>query len=152
MEYLIDLNFEDKHYDALVHFVATFNVDDEQEAKIFIEELSSAFERRNVKIKLLRYYRIDNDATLLKRSREYYEFSKSISTASIQIEQFFLENPDQTKTLVENMMEKFFSGNDSTATIGAKYNLPVRVLDKETRNALTSDIYYFTIEHLIPKL
>ena len=113
--------------------------------------MSAAFERKNIKINILRYYRIDNDAELLQRSREYHNFQNSISTASIQIEQFYIETPDQTKTLIENMMEKFFSGRDSTALIGKKYNIPVRVLDKESRNSLTNDIYYFSVEHLIPK-
>lgn len=151
MEYLIDLKFEDKNYDALVHFVATFVVNEYKEAKIFVDEMSAAFERKNIKINILRYYRIDNDAELLQRSREYHNFQNSISTASIQIEQFYIETPDQTKTLIENMMEKFFSGRDSTALIGKKYNIPVRVLDKESRNSLTNDIYYFSVEHLIPK-
>lgn len=151
MEYLIDLKFEDKNYDALVHFVATFVVNTVQEAKNFVKEFSSSFERRDIKINILRYYRIDNDEELLKRSREYHNFQSSISTATIQIEQFFIENPDQTKSLIENMIEKFFSGEDSTALIGQKYNIPIRVLDKESRNPLSNDIYYFAVEHLISK-
>ena len=151
MEYLIDLKFEDTNYDALVHFVATFTVNDTIEAKLFADEFKAAFERKKVKINLMRYYRIDNDEELLERSINYYEFCKSLCTASINIEQFLLETPDQTKTLVENMMGNFFSGKDSTAIIGKKYNFPVRVLDKESRNSLTNDIYYFAIEHLIPK-
>ncbi|KQO32814.1 hypothetical protein ASF10_20390 [Flavobacterium sp. Leaf82] len=152
MEYLIDLKFEDTNYDALVHFVATFNVNSESEAKLFVDEFKAAFERKKVVINLMRYYRIDNDSELLKRSLNYYEFCKSLCTASINIEQFIIKNPDQTKTLVENMMNNFFSGKDSTAFIGEKYNFPVRVLDKETRNSLSNDIYYFAIEHLIPKI
>jgi len=145
------LKFEDKHYDALVHFVATFIVSKEQEAKTFVDELSSAFQRKEVTFKVLRCYRIDNDAELLQLSRDYHNFQHSISTATIKIERFFLENPDQTKTLAENMTEKFFTGLDSTALIGQKCNIPVRVLEKESRNPLTNDIYYFTVEHLTPK-
>lgn len=151
MEYLIDLKYEDNGYDAIVHFVATFLVNTSQEAKIFIEELSAAFERRNVKINLLRYYRIDNDLELLKRSREYHYFQHSNSTAKIQIEQFFVENPNQNKSLYENLTEKLFSGADSTAVIGEKYNIPVRVINKGSRNSISNDIYYFSVEHLIPK-
>lgn len=151
MEYLIDLKFEDKNYDALVHFVATFVVIEPQEAKIFVDELYAAFERKNIKINIVRYYRIDNNPELFQRSKDYHNFQNSISTATIQIEQFHIDNPDQTKTLIENMMEKYFSGKDSTTLIGEKYNIPVRVLDKESRNSLTNDIYYFSVEHLIPK-
>jgi hypothetical protein len=117
MEYLIDLKFEDKNYDALVHFVATFVVIEPQEAKIFVDELYAAFERKNIKINIVRYYRIDNNPELFQRSKDYHNFQNSISTATIQIEQFHIDNPDQTKTLIENMMEKYFSGKDSTTLI-----------------------------------
>jgi hypothetical protein len=151
MEYLIDLKFEDPHYNALVHFVATFTVKNANEARAFIDELIAGFKRKNVEVYPSRYYRIDNDLALRKRSYEYYNFFRSISTASVEIEQFFIEEPNQTKSLIENLTEKFFGGEDSIANIGEKYNLPVRVLDKESKNPLYGDIYYFSVEHLIPK-
>lgn len=150
MEYLIDLRFEDKGYSAIVHFVATFTAKDDVEAKLFIDELSAGFTRRGVLIFPSTYYRIDNNPKLRESSYEYYEFCKKVATASIQIEQFILENPDQNKSLVENLTEKLFSGEKSTAKIGNEFKIPVRVIDKQTRNPITGEFYYFTIEHLIP--
>ncbi|HBG69678.1 MAG: hypothetical protein A2W93_12065 [Bacteroidetes bacterium GWF2_43_63] len=151
MEYLIDLKIDDKCYNAIVHFVATFTTKDDGEAKLFIDELIAGFKRRGVIILLSSYYRIDNDLELRERSYEYYQFCKERATASIQVEQFVLDNPDQNKSLVENLTEKLFAGKNSTARIGKEYNIPVRVLDKKTRNPITGEFYYFTIEHLIPK-
>jgi len=151
MEYLIDLRFEDKDYNAIIHFVATFVTKDENEAKLFIDELVAGFKRRGVVIYPSTYYRIDNDQQLKERSYEYYQFCKTRATASIEVEQFILENPDQNKSLAENLTEKLFNGEKSTANIGNEYKIPVRVYDKQTRNPITGEFYYFTIEHLIPK-
>lgn len=151
MEYLIDLRFEDKDYNAIVHFVATFTAKDDSEAKLFIDELIAGFKRRGVIIFPSTYYRIDNDPDLRERSYEYYQFCKTRATASIEVEQFILDNPDQNKSLVENLTERLFAGENSTAKIGNEYKIPVRVLDKQTRNPITGEFYYFTIEHLIPK-
>lgn len=151
MEYLIDLRFEDKGYNAIVHFVATFTAKDDSEAKLFIDELIAGFKRREVVIFPSTYYRIDNDPELRERSYEYYQFCKTRATASIEVEQFILDNPDQNKSLVENLTERLFAGENSTAKIGNEYKIPVRVVDKQTRNPITGEFYYFTIEHLIPK-
>jgi len=151
MEHLIDLKFEDKGYNAIVHFVATFTTKDENEAKLFFNELMAGFKRRGVVIFPSTYYRIDNDPQLRERSYEYYQFCKARATASIEIEQFILENPDQNISLADNLTERLFNGENSTAKIGNEYKIPVRVLDKQTRNPITGELYYFTIEHLIPK-
>jgi hypothetical protein len=151
MEFLIDLRFEDKVYNAIVHFVATFTAKNDSEAELFINELIAGFKRKAVIIFSSTHYRIDNDPKLRERSYEYYQFCKTKATASIEVEQFILENPDQNKSLVENLTEKLFAGENSTAKIGNKHKIPVRVLDKQTRNPIMGEFYYFSIEHLIPK-
>lgn len=151
MEFLIDLRFEDKEYRAIVHFVATFLAKDEDEARLFVDELIAGFKRRGVVIFPSTYKRIDNDLELRERSYEYHQFCLSRATAHIEIEQFYLENPDQNKSLWDNLLEKFFAGENSTASIGRKHNIPVRVMDKETRNPILDEFYYFTVEHLIQK-
>lgn len=151
MEYIIDLRFEDRNYSALIHFVTTFIVKNEVEASLFVDELKAGFDREGMLILNLSFNRIDNNPVLRERSYEYYEFCKTISTASIQVEQFLIENPDQAKSLVENMTEKLLNGENSTAFIGNKYNIPVKVVDKKTRNPISAEFYYFNIEHLIPK-
>lgn len=150
MEYLIDIRFEDKGYQAMIHFVATFSAKDSSEARIFYDELIESFNRKKVILFSSTYYRIDHDLELRDRTYEYVEFHKNRSTASIQIEQFYLENPDQTKSLIENLTENLLEGGDGKASIGSKYNIPVRVLDSKTRNPITGDFFYFTTEHLIP--
>lgn len=151
MEYLIELRFEDKGYNAIIHFLATFNAKDDAESQLFVEELIAGFTRKGVDVFPPTYYRIDNNPQLKERSREYYEFYRARATATIEIEQFLLDNPKQNKSLFENLTERLFAGEDSTAKIGNKYKIPVRVVDKNTRNPIAGDIYYFTVEHLIPK-
>lgn len=151
MEFLIDLRFEDKKYNAVIHFVATFKVKDENEAKLFIAELEASLKRKELIIYPSTYERIDHDPLIRERRYEYYEFCKSRATALIQIEQFILGNPDQNKSLAENLTERVLNGEDSTALIGKKYKIPVRVSEKNSRNPISGEIYYFALEHLIPK-
>lgn len=150
MEYLIDLKFEDRMYNAIVHFVATFTVKNEYLAESFIKELDAGFKRKGVVLFPSTYYRIDNDQTLKERSYAYYQFCKNKATAFVDIEQFFLENPDQGKSLVENLTDRLFLGENSTALIGEKCKIPVRVYNKNTYNPIDAELYYFSIEHLIP--
>ncbi|MHA8068815.1 hypothetical protein ACS6L2_05975 [Aquirufa ecclesiirivi] len=151
MEFLIDLRFEDKGYNAIVHFVATFISKDENEAMLFYNDLKAGFKRCGGVILLASCYRIDNDKKLKDRSFEYYQFCQNRATATVEITQFILDNPDQNKTLVDNLTERLFQGKFSTAQLGNKYKIPVRVMDKETRNPISGELYYFTLEHLIPK-
>ena len=152
MDYLIDLRFEDQGYNAIIHFVTTLTTKNEEDARTFFDELLSGINRRNVFLLYHSFFRIDNDPILRERSYEYFNFCISRATASIQIDQFILEDPDQSKSLTENMINKFFSGENSTATFGKKYNIPVRVLEKGNRNPISGDFYYFAIEQLIPRL
>ncbi len=151
MEFLLELRFEDNGYNAMIHFMTTFTANDENEANHFYTELISAFKRRGVLLFPSTYIRIDNDPELRARTYEYHQFYLSIATAQIQVEQFHLENPDQDKTLWDNLVEKFFAGENSTANIGRQYNIPVRVVDKQTRNPIGGEFYYFSVEQLIPK-
>lgn len=152
MEFLIDLKFEDNNYSAIVHFVTTFTVKDNNDAKLFFNELVAGFVRKDVKLyPTSTYYRIDDDLELKERSYEYYDFCIKRATASIPVEQFFIENPNQNISLVDNLTSKVLTGQNSTAIIGPKFQIPVRVIDKETRNAIKGEFYYFSIEHLIPK-
>ena len=150
MEFLIDLKFEDSGFNAVIHFVATFIAKDENDAKLFIDELIAGFKRKDVIIYPSTYYRIDDDQQLKERSYEYYQFCISRATSAIEIEQFILDSPDQNKSLVENLTEKLFNGENSTAKIGSEYKIPVRVYDKKTRNPISGEFYYLTIQHLIP--
>lgn len=150
-EYFFEIRFKDPGYNAMVHFAATFTCNNIREAQSFYDELSAGFERRGVVITMKNCFRIDNDP-LLKQN--YYQFHQQYlrsAKAQIQIAQFQLSNPDQDKSLIDNMTDKFFNGEDSTAYIGRTYSLPVRVLDEDTRNPITDEIYYFSVEHLIPK-
>ena len=151
MEFLLELRFEDNEYNAIIHFMKIFNANDENEANHFYTELISAFKRRGVLLFPSTYIRIDNIPELRERTYEYHQFYLSRATANIQVEEFHLENPDQEKSLWENLVEKFFFGKNSTANIGKQYNTPVRVVDKQTRNPIGDEFYYFSVEQLIPK-
>lgn len=151
MDFFLELKFEDLNYNALIHFATTFTVNTEAEAKLFISELTAAFERRKVVVFSRSYNWLDNNPELRERMYEFHNFYLSRATANIQVEQFHLENPNQEQSLWDNLVSKFFVGDDSTANIGTKYSIPVRVVDKKTRNPINDEFYYFSVEQLIPK-
>jgi hypothetical protein len=151
MEFLIDLRFEDPGYNAMIHFLSTFTAKDTHEAQHFYDELIASFKRKKVILLPSSYIRIDNNPELRESTYEYHEFYKTRATASIQIEQFFVSSPDQSKTLWNNLIKKFLEGEDSVAKIGRTYDIPVRASDINTRNPISGEFYYFSIEHLIPK-
>jgi hypothetical protein len=151
MEFFLELKFEDPNYNALIHFATMFNVNAEEDAKLFASELLAAFQRRKVVVFSCSYNRLDNNSDLRERMYEYHNFYLATATAHVQIEQFHVENPNQEKSLWDNLVEKFFVGEDSTANIGRKYNIPVKVVDKKTRNPISDEFYYFSVEQLIPK-
>jgi len=151
MEYILEIRFDDKHYNAIIHFISTFNVESEEDANLFLNELFEGFQRKGALVLHYTCNRIDNNLELKERQYEYLNFCLSRATASIEVEQFIVENPDQTKSLAENLTEKLFSGEYSTAKIGNKYNIPVRVMEKGSSNPISSELFYYTIEHLIPK-
>jgi len=151
MEYIIEIKFEDKGYNALIHFVSTFVANSEKEARLLVDELVEGFKRNETFVLSGQYIRIDNNEKQRERQLEYFEFCKARATASIEIEQFLLNKPDQTKTLIDNLTEQFFKGENATAKIGNKYKIPVRVTDKKTRNPISGEFFYYSVEHLIPK-
>ncbi len=151
MEYIVDIKFEDNGYNAIVHFVSTFVVNSPELSKLFVEELSAGLKRNKVAILSLSCLRLDDNVELRERQYEYYEFCKGTATATINIQQFMLESPDQTRSFADNLTEKFFNGEESTAFIGKTYSIPVRVRDKKTKNPIPKEFYYLNIEHLIPK-
>lgn len=151
MEYYIDITFEDPFYKAIVRLFTSFIVKDEYENELFIQELVDGLKRRKVTPLNIISSRIDNDIELRQSCYEYHKIFKSKANASIEIEQFILENPNQYKSLVDNLTEKLFNGENSTAKIGEKYSLPVRVSERKTGNPIEENIYFFAIEHLIPK-
>jgi len=150
MEYLIDIKFEDKNYNAIIHFVTTLTAQSNNEAKLFLDELVDGFKRRDIFVLNGTYNRIDNNPELRERQYEYYQFCLSIATVNIQIGQFVFETPNQNKSLIENLTERLLSGENSTAQIGSKYEIPVRVMEKGTRNPIAGEFYFCNIEHLIP--
>jgi hypothetical protein len=151
MKFLLELKFEDIGYNAMVHFMTTFTAKDENEATHFYSELISAFNRRGVLLFPSINIRIDNNPKLQARTYEHHQFYLSRATAHIQVEQFHLANSDQYKSLWDNLVEKFFAGENSTTNIGKQYNIPDRVVDKQTRNLIDGEFYYFSVEQLIPR-
>ncbi len=151
MEFAYDVRFLDTHYDALVHFMSTFIVSNYNDAKKFVEEFNAALIRRGATLYNSPHYRIDNDEELKKNTYAMIDFMNKRATATITVEQFFMQDPDQDLSLSENMTDKYFAGEESSALIGEKFRVPVRVLDNETREPVTADQYFFSIEHLIPR-
>lgn len=150
-EYFFEIRFKDAGYRAIVHFAATFTCHNQTEAQSFYEQLIAGFERRGIVITMKNCFRIDNDPILKQNYYQFHQVYLNSAKAHIQIEQFLLTNPDQDKSLIDNMTDKFFNGEDSTAYVGRRYNIPAKVLDEETRNPITDELYYFSVEHLIPK-
>jgi hypothetical protein len=151
MEFMLEIRFDDKNYNAIIHFMSPFSAKSESDAKLFVDELVHGFKRKGALVLSGVSHSLDNDPELMERQYEYYEFFKSRATAKVKIEQFALDNPDQVKSLADNLTEKLFTGKDSTALVGKRYNIPVWVIDKTTRNTIDSEIFYYTVEHLILK-
>lgn len=147
MKYYLEVRFEDINYNARIYFALAIKVHSEEEAKTFHSEIISAFERRKVAILHSCYEPILQENEFLNKHNLYLENA----THYIDIDQFHMENPDQNKSLYENLVEKVFTNEDSVAEIGNKFKIPVRVIDKEMQTPITDEIYYFSLQHLIPK-
>ena len=150
MVYFIEIRFEDPGYNAIVHFLSTYAVNDDREAAKLCSELLAAIRRQGGIFISSTSYRIDHDPQLVARTHQYSIFFQTIATASIEISQFRFESPDQTQSLIDNLMNKFYNGESSIAEVGRKYNIPARVKDKTSKNPIGGELYYFHLEHLIP--
>jgi len=151
MVFFLEMRFEDNGYRAIVHFATTLITNSDGEAKIFLEELEASMQRAGLRITSISCNRIDNNPVLRENYWNYYQFYIKRATAKIDIDQYVLQSPDQAKTLSENVMDKFLNGENSTAYIGNRYSIPVRVMDKVSREPIAGDIYYLNLQHLIPK-
>lgn len=150
MIFLLDIHFEDSNFDVLVHLVTTLDVSTAEEADLFKNELVAALIRNKVDITFCTCIQIDNNRELYETQMLGYAKALERATTTILIEQFLLKEPDQSKTLGQNILNKIFDGEDSVASIGRRYNIPVRVKEKTTGNSF-KEVYYFGLEHLIPK-
>jgi hypothetical protein len=151
MKFYLDLRFTYISYDASVHFASTFTASTEANAKQFFNELISALERKKVDILHSDYFRIDDNSMLESRTLENHAFYLRRSTAKIEIDHYYIENPDQSMSVTENLLQKFYSDKKPVAQLKRKHNLPVIVKNKETRDDIRNDFYYFNLEHLSPK-
>ncbi|WP_312391120.1 hypothetical protein [Chryseobacterium sp.] len=151
MEYYLEVRFLDRNYDASIHFATTFTASTEANAQQFFNELISALKRRKVDILNSKYFRIDNDPILKGRTLENHNFYLSRSTASIEIDQYYIEDPDQNMSVTENLLQKFYAGKEPVAEIAKRVNIPVIGKDRQTNDHIRNDIYYFNLEHLSPK-
>lgn len=151
MEYLIEIKYVDVNYNANIHFLTTFNAVDENDALLFYNETISAFSRNKVKIQYANYERIDNDpekkAQFLLRHNQFLQKVND----HVEIEQFFIKDPDQNMSLWENLLKQYKDGDkNANAYEGRKHQIPVNVIDRATFKP-TYDVYYFSVQHLIPK-
>ena len=151
MEYILEVKFEDKNYNAIIHFLTTFIVKTEKDARLMVDEIVEGFQRNGAIVLNGHYDRIDDDEIKRDRQYQYHRFCMQRANATVEIEQFILDKPDPKKSLFDNLSEKIFKGENSTASIGKKFNIPVRVTEKDTRKPLDGEIFYCTIEHLIPR-
>ncbi|MCY1662758.1 hypothetical protein [Chryseobacterium sp. SL1] len=150
MEFYLDLRFIDTNYDASVHFATIYTASTEASAKQFFSELLAALERRKVNIIAKYNDRIDNNPELRKRSLENHNFYLTKSSAHIKIDHYYIEDPDQSMSITENLLQKFYSDKEPVAELARRVNVPVIVKDRQTRDDIRNDFYYFTLEHLTP--
>ena len=148
MEFLLEIKFEQQENPVVVHFVTCFNAQNEEVAKSFYEEFLAGLERKNVILFMSNYRRIDHDAILYNRSHDYVKFMHERANAKVDIDVFFLENPNQSKSVAENQVEKFFAGEYSIAHLVKKFHVPVKATDKTTREPIMKEFFYCPIEHI----
>lgn len=152
MEYSIDARFENKGLGIKIHFLTMINVTDEIEADLFHDELLSGFRRMKWEEFHTSLLRIDNNETL--RNQKYEELNEiELKTDNIlRIEQYLLENPDQTKSLTENLIKKLKEeGESSSKVLWRNYNIPIEIRESYSGKRITGEYYYLKIEHLIHK-
>jgi hypothetical protein len=149
MLFFLEIRFEDNRFSAIVHLATNLTVTNQNDANHLVEELMESMRRRKLNIISISCPRIDNNPQLSENLLRYYEFYKTRATATVELDQYVMDNPDQTKDLVENILEKILSGENSTAQVGHRYRIPVRVMDKKTKNSIEGDIYYLNLELLV---
>lgn len=148
MQFIIEIRFEDKDLTAIVHLVTLINIKSEEAMAAFCVELEAAIKRNGAIVLLSTFLRIDNNPELKERQIEYYRYYLSRATATVKIDEYTIDDPDQSKNVYDNLIEKMYAGKNAIATEGAKHNIPVRVIDKNSRNPITGEFFYSSIEHI----
>jgi hypothetical protein len=150
MEFILEAKFEQNELPVIVHFVSSFTAPDDNVAKTFYYEFLEGLRRKKVILFMSNYHRIDHDPELYNRSHDYINFMYGHATTKVDIDVFYIENPDQAKSVAENQVHNFFSGKDSVAHLGKRVRIPVKVTDKETREPIKDEFFYFSFEHIRP--
>ena len=70
----------------------------------------AGLQRKNVGLLNYCCYRIGDTQEHLENDRDYINFQRTLANATMEISMYVLENLDQTQTLAENLVEKFFNG------------------------------------------
>lgn len=148
MEYSIDAHFQNVRRDLKIHFLTTFWVDDPKEAGLFYNELMAGFSRMNWEILHAPFVRIDNNEPFRASVYESIQRIEQISDNSMVIKQYLFENPDQSKSLTENLVKRAKENKDSTA-VYRNYSVAVDVRDTNSGNRITGDLLFLKIEQLI---
>lgn len=151
MKFYLDVRFIDISFDASVHFATTFTSKTEANADQFFNELILALDRRNVDILHSEYFRIDDNPMLERRTLENHSFYLGKSTAKIEIDHYYIENPNQNMSVTENLLQKFYSNKKPVAELARRHKMPVIVKNRQTRDNIRNDFYYFSLEHLSHK-
>ncbi len=152
MEYSINARFENKGLGIKIHFLTMINVTDEIEADLFHDELLSGFRRMKWEEFHTSLLRIDNNETIRNQKYEELNQIETKSDTTLRIEQYLLENPDQTKSLAENLVKKLKEeGEASSKAFWRNFNIPIEIRDSSSGRKITGEFYYLKIEHLIPK-
>lgn len=149
MRYNIDTKFDDKSLIMRIHFSIIVNVVDEEEAEVFHSEILAALQRVNAIIKYSTLHPIDNDLETGINILEQHKIYLKNASHFIEIKPYYLENPNQEKSMSENMTEKHSAGDSSFVSEGYAYSYPVRVVYRDKQEPF-DDQYFLSIEHLIP--
>ncbi|WP_187477731.1 hypothetical protein [Amniculibacterium sp. G2-70] len=149
MRYNIDTKFDDKSLISRTHFSIIVNVVDEEEAEVFHSEILAALQRVNAIIKYSTLHPIDNDLETGINILEQHKIYLKNATHFVEIKPYYLENPDQDKSMSENLAERHSERKGSLVSEGYAYSYPVRVVYKDTQEPF-DDQYFLSLEHLIP--
>ncbi|TSJ44980.1 hypothetical protein [Fluviicola chungangensis] len=153
MEYSIDARFVNNQLGIRIHFLTTINASDYDEALLFQEELLAGFHRMKWEDSFVaQIENLDNNEQL--RNLKYEEMDQLAldSDNTLIVEQFFLDDPDQSKSVIENYIQNVQKeGKHDMKYSSRKYEIPIRVKDLNTGKRITGEFSCLRIEQLIPK-
>ncbi|MBI3237671.1 MAG: hypothetical protein HYZ43_02315 [Flavobacteriia bacterium] len=153
MEYSIEARFLNKQLEISIYFLTIINAVDTDEAHLFQDELLAGFHRMKWEETFVAPIKeLYNEQLRISKYVEMDQLALD-SDEILEVDQFFFSDPDQSKSVMENYIQKVKKqGKNNVKYSSQHYKIPIRVEDLNTGRRITGEFSYLRIEHLAPKL